>query len=434
MSVIAVVGGRMSGQCRGVRVMRWAGRSSIGLGAGALLLVALALPGSAQVGGGGSVFSGTAAARLVGFDVRVSPTIGFDPLVDAGGAVAQAELNSRGQSRSFAATPYPGAAVISLPGTVSIATQGQVPADQVPEYPLYADASHPTNPSERLRVGVYDLAAASNSVDSHATATDGQTAGSAAVTSDPGTDTVVARAESSVAAFRIGELTLNGVRSSAEVRQVAGGDLERSASFEVSSITVAGQQISLTEDGLQLLDQTAPVGGVLGQALVPLLAALAEDGTTIEVLPEAELDDGITSGGLRITSTQAAPAGLASGVESVTIVYTVGSSLATVSNRALPGLTGGIAPPGVRPSAPSSSAGSAGGAIALPSATGAPRPAATAAPNAGASATGPVDPRLVASIPLDVSTFGFYPVLVAAGAALFAASRLFPYLGGRSPS
>lgn len=404
------------------------GRLSAAIGAATILLAAGAIPGSAQVGEG-SVFTATASARLVGFDIRLSPTIGFDPLVDAGAAVAEAQLDSRGGASSFAATPYPGSAVITLPGTVSVLTMGDIPAESIPEYPLYADASHPTNPSEQLRVGVYDLSASATTVDSRATATDGQTVGSAHITSDPGTDTVVARSEASVAAFRVGDLlTLNGVRSSAEVRQVAGGELERSASFEVASVTIAGQKVALTEDGLALLGQAAPLGGLLGQTLEPLLGLLAGAGTTIEVLPERELEDGIASGGLRITSTQSPPPGVTSGVESVTVVYTLGSSLATVSNRALPIPNGHVAT-GAPPFGGSGRAGTG----TLPTPAGTSLPAAAVAPTTGDAAPA-VDPRLVGSIPIDVSTFGFYPVLVVAGVALFAASRLFPYLGGRSAS
>jgi hypothetical protein len=39
---------------------------------------------------------------------------------------------------------------------------------------------------------------------------------------------------------------------------------------------------------------------------------------------------------------------------------------------------------------------------------------------------------LIATVPSDISAAGFYPVLVAAGVALFGAARLFPHLVGRS--
>ena len=58
----------------------------------------------------------------------------------------------------------------------------------------------------------------------------------------------------------------------------------------------------------------------------------------------------------------------------------------------------------------------------LPDADARPAPAAERAAPAGS---------LVARVPSDYSLAGFYPVLLIAGIALFAAARLFPHVGGR---
>ncbi len=442
-------------------------RSSIsrllGLGGGVgTLLCLVAAPGGAEVGSASS-FAGTANARLVAVDIRATPTVVFDPLFDGGQSVAQAQLDSLGTSRAFAASAYPGSTVLALPGLIGTVTKGQVNSEQIPRYPLYVNSSDPTRPSDHQTVGTYDLGADSSSVESRATATDGATKGAASVTVDPVTGDVVARAVTTIAAVRVtDQLTVNGVRSLAEVRQSPAGEIKRASTFEVSSVVILGQQATITAEGLSLLDQKVPIGGVVQPTLQPLLAALAAQGTTIELVPSQELPDGVITTALRITTTAVAPAALASGVSSITTTFTFGGNVASVSNQTLPtfNATTPIVAPGSSSSPGASRPASSGPPTAAPTpvrpttsegAAWTPGVARTARDssviagvNPGSSPIAWVNPgsspiagaapesSLIATVPSDISATGFYPVLVAAGVALFGAARLFPILVGRS--
>ena len=400
------------------------------------------MPVSAEVRSASS-FAATASARLVAVDIRPAPTVVFDPLFDGGQSVAQAQLDSLGTSRAFAASAYPGSTVLALPGTLATVTNGKVGSDQIPRYPLYVDSSDPTKPSDHQTVGAYDLAADSTSVESRATATDGATKGAASVTVDPANGDVVARAVTTIAAVRVNDqLTLNGVRSLAEARQSPSGEVRRASTFEVDSVVILGQQVTITAEGLSLLGQKVPIGGVLQQTARPLLAVLAAQGTTIELVPAGEFPDGVITTALRITTTAAAPAALASGVKSITTTFTFGGNVASVSNQALPtfNATTPIVAPGSSsaPSAPRPSSSGRPSAAPTPvrpttSAGGAWTPGiAAAAPGSSLIAGTAPSSSLVATVPSDISAAGFYPVLVAAGVALFGAARLFPHLVGRS--
>lgn len=401
---------------------------------GALVLLA-ATPGSAEVPGA-SAFSGTAAARLVAVDVRVTPTVVFDPLLDGGQSVAQAQLDSLGISQAFASSVYPGAAVIALPGLLGTVTNGQIGSDNVPPYPLYVDSAHPLRPSSRQQVGVYELSAQSEAHDSRAKATDGATEAAARVFLESSTGDVVARAESTVGALRISdELSLLGIRSFAEVRQSPSGELQRRSEFGVAALSVLGHQLSLGGDGLAVLDQRVPLDGLLEQLLAPVLAGLREEGVTIEVVPGENLDDGVQAAGLRITTTVATPASLASGLQSAATVITLGGNVASVSNEAIPAFSAGpdvATAPATNTSGPASS-----GLGSDPATQSSVLPSPVEAPAGGAgtgAAAAPAAPiaSTAAVIPNAGSVAGFYPVLLLAGVAVFAAARLFPPVGRRS--
>jgi hypothetical protein len=401
----------------------------------------------------------------VAVDIRAAPPVVFDPLFDGGQSVAQAQLDSLGTSRAFAASAYPGSTVLGLPGLIGTVTKGQVNSEQIPRYPLYVNSSDPTRPSDHQSVGTYDLGADSSSVVSRATATDGASKGAASVTVDPVTGDVVARAVTTIAAVRVtDQLTVNGVRSLAEVRQSPSGEIKRASTLEVSSVMILGQQATITAEGLSLLDQKVPIGGVAQPTLQPLLAALAAQGTTIELVPSQDLPDGVITTALRITTTAVAPAALASGVSSITTTFTFGGNVASVSNQALPtfNATTPIEAPGsgsapsasrssgfgsppsaptpVRPTTSDGAAWTPGVARTAPDSSPAliagPAPGSSLiagpAPDSSLFAGPPPDRSLIATVPSDISATGFYPVLVAAGVALFGAARLFPILVGRS--
>src|SRR5687767_9643460 len=103
------------GRSRRTRQRRWSISRLLGLGGGiGTVLCLVAVPARAEVGSASS-FAATASARLVAVDIRSAPAVVFDPLFDGGQSVAQAQLDSLGTSRAFAASAYPGSTVLALP-------------------------------------------------------------------------------------------------------------------------------------------------------------------------------------------------------------------------------------------------------------------------------------------------------------------------------
>jgi hypothetical protein len=380
-----------------------------------------------------SAFTGTSSARLVGVDVKVAPTIVFDPLFDGGQSVAQAQLDSLGTSQAFASSVYPGSAVVALPGLLGTLTNGQVGSKNIPRYPLYVDSSYPTMASNRQQVGLYDLSARSASTESTASASDGATSATAVAHLDAPTGEVVARAESTIGELRVNDsLSVYGIHSVAEVRQPPGGSIRRTASFEISAISVLGQRLAVSGNGLEALGGTVPLGGIAQQVLTPVLAQLAAAGTKIEMFPAQQLPDGVQSAGLRMTTTVASPGQLASGVQSATIVLTIGGNTASVSSQVDPGTTGSSDRPSMAGGSLVGDPGVAAPGAVLPSAA-TSDVAGTAAGPAPSAADRP-SPRtsLIANVPSDISAGDLYPVLIAAGVILVGAARLFPHLGRSS--
>lgn len=383
-----------------------------------------------------TTYTATADARLVAVDLTTVPGVLFDQIVDAGYDVAQAQLDSLGQSNGFASNPYPSETVVLLPGLVAGLTEG-ASSDVVPPYPLIASSSHPTAPDQRTSAGALVLEASSRAASSRAQATDSIGRSVAEVGLDGSTGVVVARAETSLASLPLSSaLTLHGIRSVAEARLTPAGEIERTSSFELAALTVLGQRIALAGGGLELGGEAVPVPGGTGALLGPLLGALADQGTTVELLPAIETDDGITSGGLRITSRSVPPPELAAGVEEVVTAVTVGASTASVSGRVLPVLRPPsleVAGPGAVPAAPAGGiGGGAPGATSPATPSRATPPVGTAPATSGLTGSTPAASP-IATIVGDISLGAFYPVLVAAGLVLVAAVNLFRRFAVRTP-
>jgi len=67
------------------------------------------------------VVTATANAQLIGMEVSTAPPVVFDPLLNPGQAVAQAEIDSLGSSKGFALTFTPQGA---RPESCYFVTQG----------------------------------------------------------------------------------------------------------------------------------------------------------------------------------------------------------------------------------------------------------------------------------------------------------------------
>ena len=257
--------------------------------------------------------------------------------------------------------------------------------------------------------------------------------------------------------------------SRAEARLTATGTVERTASFSLTGISVAGVVVSLGPGGFTLPGTALPLPD--GDRV---LGPLAEQGIGISYVEPLETAHGVVAGGLRITLSGTAPDGTRG-----TWTMTLGRALASVETAAggrpspeigvdLGTDTEETPPAAVGESAPDSGGGSA---VAVPSpppdtaaAAGRPRSSAAVAasgnapaiagPNAatvdgaaGAGAdeaatdeavpaaavpvptlAGPDSIRRVVE-PLDIA--GFYPMLVVAAAMAYAVAQGLRILGVR---
>lgn len=435
----------------------------------AALLSAVSLTGVTTVAFGAtsasadSAYTATASARLVGVDVIPGPSLlTGGALFDGGESVAQAQVDSLGISRAFAANTFPSTTVMTLNGTLGLLICqrpppfppcGTIPTERLPTYPLSASSSYPLRQSDSQGGGPYRVSATSSRTASSGTAADGATQGLATTALDPDSGDVVSRAESSVAGLKLGDsVALYGVHASAEASRAPSGKLTTKSRFAVSSMTVLGHQVAVTPKGLTLVGQQVPLPNT-GAVLNPVLDALKAQGITIEPFPARALPNGLVSAGLRITATVNVPKqdppppipkpGV--GLNTVTVVLTLGGSSVSVTNVALPSF-GGVAQPPVpgfsSQPPPTAALGTGGTAVSPPLVTGVSPPLVTGVSQGGGSPSTPVPDGIAAApsasrmswipgIPVDASLVEFYPVLVLVGALLFGVARLFSVLEGK---
>lgn len=383
-----------------------------------------------------STFSASAGGEIVRAVVQLSPALLQEELVDPGAVTAQARLTSFGESTAFASHPYPGSLPVSAPGLIDgfLASTPEVPPElaaliNLPEYPLIASSSFPGNPSSTVAFGSWNLDAQSRERESAGTTTDGANRTEARVIADTISDVVTATATTAIGAVDVGPLVqLAGIRSSATVVQAADGDLERSTEFSVASLSVLGQQLRLTANGLELAGVNLPLD--LDQsvdAVEELLTALADQGTAIRLIDATETSEGVISAGLVIETT------FDTGINGIiaTVAMTLGRTYANVSNAARPPLGGGESPEGTSVGPGTGfGPGSDGGAVGaggVPSATLQPAPT-------GASSSAPVDAfERISRLQPDTTDAGaFYAVLVAGASVLLVGVSLFRRIGVRT--
>ena len=372
------------------------------------------------------VFTATSNAHLIGMEVSTAPSVVFDPLLDPGQAVAQAEIDSLGSSKGFAAEVSPGGTVLAVPGLLGTLTNGRI-GSQLPAMPLVVASDNPSVPAKRQAVGTVAVETSSSSRSSTSSATDGVSRAAASAMFDPGNGRVVATAESTVGEVALGDvLVLDGVRSAARVEQDSSGRPVRSSSFDVGSLSIMGQRVAVTRGGLQLLGTNVPIGSLATSVPAPLFSALAQRGVTVDFLPATDLPDGVRSAGLRITIVAKPPPSIIAGLASITVVLTLGGNVASVSNRTFAVPVGADAaasiaiPPDAAAVMPSGTSG-------LGLAAGAPPVIGPSAPVSQAA----VPPAAVAgsSVAERVSIARFYLVLVLVGGVIYAAFRLFRRFG-----
>lgn len=358
-------------------------------------------------------FSGTASADGVRVGLSIPSFLIIENFVDGGGPTAQAVLDSLGTSRAFASLPYPGETGVSLPGLI-----GTLTGKSIPGYPFYVDTSNPTRTDSRADQPGYHLASHSGTTSSSATAQAGEAtttgieggAFSTATVSEEADGTLVSESDTRVD-ISLGVLRLTGLESGARVVLSPDGRATRASSLRVGALSLGGITIGVTDQGLVAGGLVVPLGNLLGG----LAQALSQGATTVKFLPASQTSDSILSAGLLITTSQPLPVvghpaeisitvgrAFASGAASVTPAFPAGSA----EGSGGPNGVGGALP--VTAAAPTLGGGA-----------GSPAPAPVSAPPAGQ--TGVAAP-VIRRLPMTVSRWAFYPIVILAALVVAVAS------------
>ncbi|HEV7861423.1 MAG TPA: hypothetical protein VGR20_01945, partial [Acidimicrobiia bacterium] len=276
------------------------------LALGAMALVAVGLGGSGRATAGPVRFSASATADGGRMALFIPGASISDQIIDGGGPVAQADVDSLGSSRAFAATPYPGELGVIGPGIVA----SLIGAPQPPGYPFIAASRYPTAPEQHVEYGqFYRLQANSAENSSESSARTSEFGGdikvmasraAARVADEAGS--VTARAENRFEGITAGPLQIATVDSSATVSRVPDSDAEKSSSLVVTGAAVNGQTIGFSDQGVVLGGDARPL-----PPSDPLMVALGQSGVTVTYLKAETTPSGTVAPGLRIVAVRDIP-------------------------------------------------------------------------------------------------------------------------------
>jgi len=261
----------------------------------------------------GGTFSAAASSSGLRVSLAAPGYAAVQELTDFGFPVAQAAVDSLGESSGFASYPYPGSTFLAGPGTLAGFTGQGLPPFFT--YPFIASSSYPGQPETKVAQPGYQLTSTSGASSSQATAEAG---GSDHHDSSLGFSAASARAQRSTddgtvtadganrtdAVALAGVLRIGHAAGSAKVTRTGGGVLTRDSSFAVEGLSVAGQRVGLAPDGLVVPGTTVPVPN--GRALTD---ALARAGLALRYLRGGDLPDGVVSPGMAVTWNQQIPNG-----------------------------------------------------------------------------------------------------------------------------
>lgn len=262
----------------------------------------------------------------------VAPGAPLSPeLFDGGAPVTQARVNGTGESVAFASMPYPGDTALSLPGLLLPLLGLPSP----PPYPLIARSQSGTTPEASASAGAVELRAKSDERSSEASSSSGggDDSGTAvgrvlthAVAKLDAAGAVTSESRALVESFAVsGVLRIGAVDAKANATQPAtGGEHRASSTFTAEGVSAGGVAIGVSNDGLLLPGQKAPVPDSSG--LSPVLDAT---GITVRYLAPQEIDGGVVSAGLAVTVPVAQP-----GKDPVTVTYVLGQVRAIATSSA----------------------------------------------------------------------------------------------------
>ena len=372
-------------------------RRRVVVGAAVVLAAAVVLPLPSSASGELPGFSARAVAEGGRLTFSVPGFAVVEDVVDGGGPVSQAVVDTQGAS-SFAALPYPGETALAFPGLFSAVSGQTLPAG----YPFFVSASHPTTPRQELKdpTGAYLLTAQAASGAAGGLAQlrgqggQGQSGGSGgtrATTSvhvDGDTITVIAETVNEALNLGAGGLRIASVRSRS-VSTYKAGDPNPATKTElaVDGAAAGDTRFGFGPDGLMVAGKAVPVPA--GSGLKTLNDALAPAGLSIRFVEPKTLAGGASAGALEIALMQKSPT---PGIPGGTIRVRLGGATTAVTLGAGlpvdPGVTSaengaaGVTPPAA-PEPPAPTASPAGGAAGSPAPSGdalpSREPAATAA-------------------------------------------------------
>jgi hypothetical protein len=370
--------------------------------------------------GGSSTWAAIAAADGARIGVVVKDFLVVSDVVDVGGPAAQSVLNGFGDSKAYAAFPYPGEIALTAHGL----SQGAVP-----NYPLIAQ-SNPTQQERDVDAGPVHLHAQSADDRSAATSQSGTgsgdfaagTARSTAITAhDPDSGAVTSDAESTIDAISIkGVLSIGRVHSHARMVSEPGAPARRFADTQLVDVMVGGQEVGVTDKGLVLAGSNVP--------LPPdstANAMLSAAGITVHYLTATKTPTSLVAPGLSVTAVEDVP-----GVGETTVTYVFGQAAVTAQAK---GAVEAEPTPPVGPTSTATSTASGSG-------TAGPVGDSTAVPSA-ASGSEPGDAPFTAGLPGATPATGYnlaategpsseslYVVIAAGAIVLVAAVQLFRIL------
>ena len=230
-------------------------------------------------------------------------------VIDAGGPVAEAVVDSTGRAQSFASLPWPGANAIAFPGTLAAALQQPFPA----AYPFFVGADYPTVPSSELTepTGSYSLRASATARTAKAAGeVTGQALGSSSratvdnVVEPDGAVRVVAESIDAALSFGDGALRIGRIVSRSETRLgPADTTPSTTASLVIEGASVRGEMVTIDAEGIHIGRGSTPVP----TALPSVDETLRRAGLTVEVLPGTHFDGGSTTDALVVSAKHPVP-------------------------------------------------------------------------------------------------------------------------------
>jgi hypothetical protein len=251
--------------------------------------------------------------------VDVALTPGYQALeqhVDAGGVIAQARVNSFGTSVAFASQPYPSDTVTGQLGS---------------NYPFYVSSSYPAVTEQASDHAGSHLSCASGRTMSQAHASASPQLPGSNLGSNDSTVKVTALPDGSVTAVAdtlvtgmtiAGVLTFAEVRSHASITRSASGHVTSSGSMSIGAVTLAGQSVALTDQGIR-------AGGTMVPLSIDTTAtALEQAGLTVDVIKADRHGNVASAPAIQITYEHPVP-----GVGPVTSSLLVGYASASVSAK-----------------------------------------------------------------------------------------------------